>query len=514
VVLPPDASSDATVAPGVLQDIAERVGQLQSGRRTVVVIPPSEVANNRVKSLQQAKDVLHATHALQTTIRRDGDAFIANASVMDLDTRTHVRDFSGRYTPHTLGALPVALTGVISLALRLEGPRSSERLSPEATLPYDRGLYFLRRDDSSFDDAIPLFEQAARLDPRSPLPLTGIAEAQIAKFKATKDHSYLEGAQRSLAGAESLSPDSVRVRVIAGMLNQTAGQYEKALNDYRRALDLDPRNVEVLLHVASAYNDLDMDNEAIAIYHKAIALEPGYYNSYWKQGEFYYFRARYAEAADQFRHAIERAPGLFNAYSELAAALSEQGRYDEAEQALQASIRLRETATSLNDLGAIRAYQGRDKEAVEFYQRALKLNQQIFVYWLNLGDSSRRLGRPRDAATAYEKGRVLALDELNQNPHDGYARAYTAYFFARLGDRKRAEDEIRQARELSPSDTVVIRRAVLTFEALGERDRAIDIVSGAPPALIRELELHPDLAALCKDSRFKEVAAKSANGGS
>jgi len=106
------------------------------------------------------------------------------------------------------------------------------------------------------------------------------------------------------------------------------------------------------------------------------------------------------------------------------------------------------------------------------------------------------------------------LADLSEDPHDGYARAYTAYFFARLGDRKRAEDEISQARALSPSDTKVMRRAVLTFEALGERDRALDIIASAPPQLIRELERHPDLADLCQDFRFKQVAAKSANGGS
>jgi hypothetical protein len=30
------------------------------------------------------------------------------------------------------------------------------------------------------------------------------------------------------------------VRLIAGLLNQTAGQYEKALEDYRRVQDLEP----------------------------------------------------------------------------------------------------------------------------------------------------------------------------------------------------------------------------------------------------------------------------------
>jgi len=513
-VLPLEGSSDTTVADGgVLQDVSDRIGQLRSGRRTVVVIPPSEALSNQVQTPEQAKEVLHATHALATSVHRDGDDFVVKGSVIDLNTQVHMRDVSARYSRETVGNMPAALAGTVSLALRLQGAPSAEALSSAATVPYDRGLYLLRRDDESFGAAIPLFEEAAHLDPRSPLPLAGLAEAQVMKFQATKERTYLEDAQRSLSAAESLSPDSVTVRLVAGLLNQTAGQYEKALQDYRRVQDLEPQNVAALLHIASVYNALDMSNEAITAYQKAIELEPGYYKPYRKLGDFYYFRSKYSEAAEQFRKAIERAPGLFDAYNELAAALSDLGRDDEAEKALLKSISLRETAGARNSLGAIRAYQKRDKEAVELYQRAITLDPQDYLYWLNLADSSRRLARKHEAAVAYRKGMDLALATLKEDPHDGYTRAFVAYFSARLGDSARAEDEISQAKELSPSDTKVIRRAVLTYEALGLRDQAIDALRDATPELLRELDRQPDLAGFRQDSRFKQVVAKSAKGG-
>ena len=514
-ILPLDTSSDPMLTAGVLQDVTERVARLRSGQRTIVVIPPSEVSSNHVKSLQQAKEILHATHALQTVIRREGNEFVANESMVDLNTLTHMQDFSGRYTSGTLGSLPAALTGTVSLALRLKSPPASDTLSTAATVTYDRGLYLLRRDDESFDDAIPLFDQATRMDPRSPLPLAGLAEAQIMKFEVTKNRASLEDARRFLLAAESLSPDSVKVRLIAGLLNQTAGQYEKALQDYRRVQDLDPRNVDVLLHIASIYNNLDMNNEAITTYQRAIELEPEYYKTYRKFGQFYYFRSNYSGAAEQFRKAIDLAPGVVDTYNELASALSDLGRDDEAEKTLLASIHLRETADALNSLGAIRAYQERDAEAVSFYTRAVKLDATEYIYWLNMGDSSRRLGRLKEAADAYRKGMGLAQAEVNQNPHDGYPRAFVGYFSARLGARKVAENEIIQAKQEAPDDTKVTRRAVLTYEALGQRDKTIEILKGAPPDLMRELDRHPDLAELRKDSRFIQIesATKLSSGG-
>jgi tetratricopeptide (TPR) repeat protein len=380
-------------------------------------------------------------------------------------------------------------------------------------VPYDRGLFLLHRDDESFDEAIPLFEQAATLDPRSPLPLAGLAEAKIMKYQAKRDRTNLQDAQRILRSAESLSPDSVMVRLVAGQLNQIAGQYEKALEDYRRAQELEPKNVDALLHIASIYNNLDRNNDAIAAYQKAIELEPGYYRPYRKLGEFYYFRSNYAEAAEQWKKAIERAPGLVDVYRELAAALTDLGREDEAEKALLTSISLRETADALNSLGAIRAYQKRDREAAELYRRSLALDSRVYLGWLNLADASRRLGRLREAAVAYRKGMDLALAELKDDPHDGFTRAYVGYFAARLGDSARAEDEIIQAKEEAPSDTKVTRRSVLTYEALGQRDRAIEALAGAPPELLQELARHPDLSDFRQDLRFKQLVARNVTGG-
>ena len=88
---------------------------------------------------------------------------------------------------------------------------------------------------------------------------------------------------------------------------------------------------------------------------------------------FYFYRGRYLEAAEQFQKAIARAPDLLDAYTDLAGAMTDLGRNQEAEQALLMSLKLRETAPAWNNLGAIRAYQGRDADAVKYYTRAVTM---------------------------------------------------------------------------------------------------------------------------------------------
>ena len=513
-ILPLEGTTNsADIGGGVLQDVSDRIRHMSSGSRTVVVIPPSEILDKHIHTPDQAREVLHATHALQTRVNHEGDDLVAQGTVIDLSTQTPLREFAGRYSPATIGTMPAAFAGAVSIALQLHGPVTPYILSSAATPPYDQGLNLLRRDRRSFDEAIASFEQAARLDPRSPLPLAGLVEANVVKFEVTHQESCLDDARRSLRAAESLSPDSPRVRMAAGLLKETASQYEQALEDYRSVQEREPRNVDALRRIAGVYDKLHMPARAIEAYQKAIELDPDYYGGYHGLGVLYYYHGNYPEAARQFQKSIERAPGLFDEYTNLGAALDELGRDTEAEKALLTSLKLRETPEALNNMGAIRAYQKKDVEAIAYYKRAVALDPSSYISVENLADSNRRLGRVRDANAAYRQAMDLALATLKENPRLGYPRGYVAYIAARLGDRKRAEDEIAQALQLSPRETKVIRHAVLTYEALGERDRAIQVLDAATPDLLHELDRQPDLADFSRDSRFRQLVAKNQNGG-
>jgi tetratricopeptide (TPR) repeat protein len=189
------------------------------------------------------------------------------------------------------------------------------------------------------------------------------------------------------------------------------------------------------------------------------------------------------------------------------------GQDEEAERVLTVSLGIKETARALNSLGAIKAYQAKDIEALQFYNRSLSLNPNSFICLLNLGDSSRRVGQETHARDFYREGMRSALEALNENPRSGFTRAYVGYFASRLGEPDRAASEIQQALQLSPSDKTVLRRAVLTYEALGKRDEALRIVAKVPVQVLRELNRHPDLADLRRDSRFKDLVARSQEGG-
>lgn len=512
-ILPVEGSGDDldAVVDGALIDFTDRLSH-RRGPPTLVVMPPSQSLASDVHTPEEARQRLDATHALQITLRRDGTGLLVRSTVIDLATQTNLEEISGRYSMSRAGDLPVALAGVVSKALQLRG-ESNETISVAATTPYVQGLAYLRRDQHSFDQALPLFRQAIQLDPRSPQPRAGAVEALVLKYKDTNDARWLGEAERALQVAESINPDSVAVLIAAGRLAIARGRSEEALESYERVAERQPRNVEVLLRIAEINTSLKRPKETIESYEKAIALDPHYYETYQELGVFYSDRGEYVRAAEQFRNAIARAPRFHEAYTNLGATLNQLGRDEEAIQMLQESLKIKETARALNNLAAIMAYQKRDAVAVDLYKKAYALDPGNYIFPLNLGDSSRRLGREAESRDYYQRGSELALKALQDNPHLARARAFVGYFAARLGDRRRGQQEIEQALQFDPGDKGVIRRAVLTYEMLGLRDRALTVAATMTADDLRELDRHPDLADFRQDLRFRELRTRKERGG-
>lgn len=504
-ILPPQAPPDlAQFSGGMLSDVAEQVKRLQRKAVTISVMPPSQVAEALVSTPEQAAQTLHATHALQLTFSRQGTDIVVEQSLVELAHQTQVGNFSDRYSPQMVGDIPSALTGAISSTLHLARPAHADEISPSATVAYARGLSYLARDYYSYDEAINSFKEAAAQDPHSPLPLAGFAEAQLLKFDATKEKDWVDRARQSLQNAEALNRDSVRVLLAAGRLSLIEGRYPAAMDYYNRIQETEPRNVNALYGLGFTWAAEGKEENAIKSFRQAIELDPQLYSSYENFGSFYFTLGRYPEAEEQFRKGIELAPGRPGAYANLAGILVDEQKYVEAVAALQTSLKLKENPQSFNNLGAAYAFLKQDDLAAQNYRRAAALQPGNIRYWLNLGDSARRLGNLADAKSAYQEGQRLALAQLETNPQQGQARALLAYSRARLGDRVGAKNDAAWALKVRPGDNQVIRDTFLAYIALGDQDDALNALRLGTEKLAEELDVHPDLAEFRQNLRFKE----------
>ena len=273
----------------------------------------------------------------------------------------------------------------------------------------------------------------------------------------------------------------------------------------RAAIELEPRNIDAFVQIARVYEKLDMADKAIESYRRAVGLDPTFYEPHQYFGVFYYGQGRYSEAANEFQRAIDLAPQFLNAYANLGAMYEKLGRTADAERVLRSALTLKKAPRLLANMGSLLLAEKRFAEARPYLQEAAVVMPNDYLVILNLADADRHLGYGAEARTNYRKGMELALAELSQSPRSWLPRAFVAYFAARLGSRRRAQDEIRQALRASPGNNTVIRRAVLTYEVLGMRTDAFAALGGATADVLRDLERDPDLADFCQDSRFKQL---------
>jgi tetratricopeptide (TPR) repeat protein len=234
-----------------------------------------------------------------------------------------------------------------------------------------------------------------------------------------RDEAFAE-----VQAAESRNPNSAPVRMAAGLMNHAVGWNDRAVDDYRGALERDPSNAEAWLQLGIAYEGMNNRTaDAAAAFQKAVELQPTYYAPHLQLGLFYYRRANYAEAEKQFLRVTQLAPELAQGFSDLGGVYVDMHRVPEAIRALRRSLELGESRGAVMNLGAQLANQGQDAEALVYYERALAIGPQTYILFLNLGDSYRRVRQEAKASHAYEQGRELADRALSTDQSSGYARA-------------------------------------------------------------------------------------------
>jgi serine/threonine protein kinase/tetratricopeptide (TPR) repeat protein len=503
-VLPFSVAGDPVPsAGGIGLDVADR---LSGARRNFTVISPREARRYNVATPLNAKNMLGATHVLETRLRRSGATIAAATTLTDLASgRTLGRPLNGTYDAGDTAALAKAILATVTGAFQLRSRAPTESVARAAYPDYVQGIELLRQDTYNADKAIPYFEKAIALDPRSALPYAGLADAQISKFDRHEGPKWLEMAAVNVARAEAINADSVPVLLVSGAFQERHGSYEPALRAFTRATGLDPNNPEAWRRLAGAYDKAHRTDEAIATYRRAMKAQPNYYGNYLSLGDLYWYRGEFREAEDLYRHVTTIAPDLSSGHGDLGLALAEQGRFPEAEASLLRALRLRRSSQVLMLIGALYYAEERYTDAVRFFEESLASGTPSAIRYTDLGDGYRHLGRIREAGKAYGLARDMARDEVTRNPQRADSRMLLALASAQLGDSRTALFEGGQALSMGPENAITMRNAVLMYEVLHQREESLRVLQRAPRWLLGELSRQPDVKGLQQDSRFQEL---------
>lgn len=491
--------SDATSGMGL--EIAER---LNGARSKFTVFSPREAERNQATTPDKARTSLGATHVLQVRVRSVAGTMTTSASLIDTRSGSTIRQLQGSYGAGDAPILAKALVATVTEAFRLPSNAPRETVAPAAYPYYVQGIDLLRADDAAnADRAAELLIKAIELDPRSALPYAGLAEAQIQKADRGDGAKWLDEAQTTVAKAVSINPDSIPVLLASGFVEQKSGRYERAIQLLTRATERDAGNAEAWRRLAFCYENANRPDDATATYQRAIKAQPDYYRHYLSLGTFYLNRSQFARAEEQYRQVISIAPELGSGHMNLGLALMQEGRFPEAEKELLEALRLRRSPNLELNIGAMYYQQGRFSEAERYFQESISGGVPTAVHFRNLGDAQTHLGKAKEAAATYRRGRELAQAEIMRNPRRAASHSLLGWLNTSLGDPSAAKFELSQALAMDPENRSVIRDAVFSYELMGLRDEAFAAMRYAPRYLLEEFNRQPDVTKLTQDPRFQ-----------
>ena len=253
-------------------------------------------------------------------------------------------------------------------------------------------------------------------------------------------------------------------------------RYEEALTDFNRAIDLDPEDAWVIISRGETYRSMDRYEEALTDFNRAIDLDPEWAWAIASRGQTYWFMDRHEEALTDFNRAIDINPEDAWAIAERAETYRLMDRHEEALTDFNRAIDIDpEYAWAIASRGQTYRLMDRHEEALTDFNRAIDINPETAWAIAERAETYRLMDRHEEALTDFN--RAIDLD-----PEWAWAIAERGETYWFMDRHEEALTDFNRAIDLDPEYAWAITSRGQTYqsmdrheEALTDFNRAIDL---------------------------------------
>ncbi len=535
--------SNAFFADGVqdqiLTDLA-KVADLKVISRTSVMQYRDAGAHN----LRDIARQLGVAHVLEGTVQRIGETVRVSAQLIDARTDTH--EWAENYDRPVgdVFAIQSEIAKAIADQLRAQiSPREKAAMAePPTTDLLANQLYIQAKEliaSGSVDpggkqnllEAVHLLNQAVARDPRflnaycllsrahlflyfegfdhtpARRELANVAIQNASRLKPDAAEVHLELARYAYHGfrdydraraeleqARAALPNDPEVYLLTGFIDRRQGRWSEAISHFEHAIELDPRNLEILRFTANTYQGLRRYSESDRVCQQALAVDQGNYAMH---------------LFIPISHFLERGD-LGPLRTEILKILG-----DNSDAAKKISADLFDYALWARDPAAM------SRALAAIPPEGLRAEFDLFMprEWYRAIAAS-AFGDPGTARACFTAARARMEEVVHSQPDYATGWSVLGVIDANLGRKQEAVREGRQACQMlalsadawrAPS---LILNLAMIYEKIGDSDRAIEQLRTAAEvqngAHYGELKLSPQWDALRADSRFEKIVTSLA----
>ncbi len=281
---------------------------------------------------------LGVRYVLEGSVQRAGESVRVNAQLIDAATGYSLWAEKYDRPMKEIFALQddISRNVVAALKLTLASPADGSKGPPTPTPNLDAWDAYLRgvsyanaRGWYEKDKAIPYFEQAVALDPNFAAARGALAGQYARKsFESDPNRQWEQKALGEIEKALAIDPNLADAYLARGALSWTLLNrfpHEKAAADFRRAIELNPSLGRAHSALASVYLHVGLLDRALEEYRLALRIDPHDMDALYRIPRIHLYQQKYAEALAGFDAVPE-----FRSDYQKPLALAHLGRLDEA----------------------------------------------------------------------------------------------------------------------------------------------------------------------------------------
>ncbi|MCB1036477.1 MAG: tetratricopeptide repeat protein, partial [Acidobacteria bacterium] len=426
------------VSASLTVEITARLGQMAPDRLAVLAPTAAERYRDREAPLSEIASELGVDFIIEGSLSRSRDRVRVRILLVRAGDETLLMSEEVEGGTGDLFALQRAVADRAAQVLAKEilgleaAPEAEEEVAPEAYRAFLRGRYFLdQRTSNGLMRAVESFREAIGIDEGFARAHAGLAQAYalFPSYGLAMPSDTLPVAKEEAERALKLSPNLSEAHTALGWVRWTyLGDPEAAERSFRRATELNANDATAWQWQAGPLVAMGHFDEALAAMNLALERDPLSLVLLTGRGWVSFYARRYDEAARYCQEAWDLQPAFAYAWQILAQARAQQGRFDEALNALDRSLALEDQPAVHLDRIDIQARSG-DREGAEKAMRKLLEDDhraylppfRLALVYESLGRRQEALRWLRTAASemAYDWGLAAVdprLDPLRDDP--------------------------------------------------------------------------------------------------
>jgi TolB-like protein/DNA-binding winged helix-turn-helix (wHTH) protein/Tfp pilus assembly protein PilF len=382
------------LSDGLTEEMITQLGRLEPDRLKVLARSSTSKYKQADRDMGRIRRELGADYVLEGSLRQAGERVRVTAHLVRVDDQSQVwaetyeRDLRDVLIVQSEVAEAVARTIAVTLTPNAHTHLARARpINAEVYQDYLRGRFLSnRRTEPALEQALGYFQKAIAVDPSYAPAYSGLAD------------SYLSLGASSIVGGlppRQAMPEAKAAALKALQIDGTLAEAHTSLamvhllyewdfaaceKEFRRAIDLDPNYTAAHHWYSHCLLPLGRTEESLAESKRALELEPLQLLVGIHLGWHYLYARQSDQAIAQFRQTLELDPSFPQAQRYAAWAYLQKGMHAEAIAALRAALHSREQDPEIEgELGHALAMAGRRAEALAVLERLRDLSATRYV---------------------------------------------------------------------------------------------------------------------------------------